>query len=291
MEKRVCWNNCRIEPNDAEVQHIDALENALSSISPELRRIRGLITSLEMCHHKAERWVFLIVKAIGARQTAKGPGTRPPDSRHPVEDVWERCIHDLSVWRGDMAAADGHGVGEIQENDIVSALGEPTDLKKWQVGRVIDKVQSYLNPGIRYIEIVESPEHYADEGELRRVTMSTIIRDQVDAEPADISLAASIDHLEGCHWDFSANLMLVLHAIGGDLFPSRPYASCGRNIKLSPLRLRAKSVSDTLRSFWDESFTGSDIDESVIHLLGPSSPEKRWLSASLDKTIRLQFGL
>ena len=30
---------------------------------------------------------------------------------------------------------------------------------------------------------------------------------------------------------------------------------------------------------------------SVLDSLGEKTPEKRWLAASLDKTIRLQFGL
>ena len=290
MEKRPCWNNCPIQLEDDEVHRIDAMEDALSPLSAELKRVRGLITSLEMCHHKAERWVSLIVEAITTGGTGKGPGTRPRGSRHPVEDVWDACIRILSAWCDGTAVRDGEEICGLRAPEVVSALGNATDLKEWQVSRVIDKVRSYLDPGTRYVEMIENPEHFADANELRRETMSAVLHYQVDGEPAEISLAAAIDHLEGCHWDFVRNLMLVLHAIGGDLFPSRPYATCG-DIKLSPLRPRMKAMSDALRSYWDDPFTGPDMDASAIRSLGASTPEKRWLAASLDKTIRLQFGL
>ena len=292
MTARACWNNCRLNPDDNEIRGIDAMEDLLSPLSPELKRIRNLITSLEMCHHKAERWVSLIIEAIATGATSKGPGTRTKDSRHPVEDVWKTCTRLLSAWRNGLTIPDaGEEAGGVRAQDIVAVLGEPTDLRKWQVDRVIDKIESYLEPSTRYVEIVENVEHLAYTSELRRMTMSAVIRDQVDGEPAEISLAAAIDHLEGCHWDFVGNLMLVLHAIGGNLAPSRPYATCGRNIKLSPLRPRMKEASKALRTFWDDSYTGLDANVAIVLPLERITPEKRWLAASLDKTIRLQFGL
>jgi hypothetical protein len=82
MKAKPCWNNCAAEADD-EIRRIDAMEDALSPLSMELKRVRGLITSLEMCHHKAERWVLLIVEAIAKGETDKGPGTGAKDSRHP----------------------------------------------------------------------------------------------------------------------------------------------------------------------------------------------------------------
>jgi hypothetical protein len=266
------------------------MEDALLPLSAELRHIRGLITSLEMCHHKAERWVSLIVDAIATGETDKGPGTRARGSRHPVEDVWEACIRILAAWHDGMAIPDGEEVAGIRTKQIVSALGEPTDLKKWQVRRVVDKVRSYLEPGTRYVEIVENQEQFAGSRKLMQESMSAVIQYHVDDEPSEISIAAAIDHLEGCHCDFVGNLMLVLHAIGGDLAPGRPYATCG-DIKLGSLRPRMEAVSDALRAFREESYTGPGTNAATIRPLGPITPEKRWLAASLDKTIRLQFGL
>jgi hypothetical protein len=291
MKPRPCWRNCHVEPSDPEIARIDAMEDALVPLPAELRAIRKLITSLEMCHHKAERWVSLIIDAIAEGRTSKGPGTRPKGSLHPAEVDWHNCVRVLSAWCDGVTVQNEVEVGSICTQELISALGESTALRKWQVGRVIDKVRYFAEPGCRYVGIVENPKHYAEDSALRDATLSSLIHDQVDGQPAEISLAAAIDHLEACHWDFAGNLMVVLNTIRGDLFPSRPYAACGRNIKLSPLLPRMKKIVETLRPFWAESSGTTTIDAAILDRLGEKTPSKRWLAASLDKTIRLQFGL
>ena len=90
MNARPCWDNCCITPSDDEIRRIDDMEDALQPLSADIKRIRRLITCLEMCHHKAERRVTLIVEAIADGKTSKGPGTRPRGSRHPVEMDWRK---------------------------------------------------------------------------------------------------------------------------------------------------------------------------------------------------------
>ena len=282
--------NCPAEPSDDEIVRIDAMEDALSPLTADLKATRQLITSLEMCHHKADRWVTLIIEAIAAGKTSKGPGSRPEGTRHPAEMAWQNCVQVLSAWRDGMAVT-GVQIGGISAQELTSVLGEPTALRKWQVQQVIVKVQSYTERDVRYVEIMENEDHFLKDVEFREATMLAIIRDNVGGQPAEISLAAAIDHLEACHWDFIGSLMIVLNAIGGDLSPSRPYAACGRNINLSPIRPRMKEIAGTLRSFWDESSKTAITDASMLELLGDRTLKKRWLAASLDKTIRLQFGL
>ena len=84
---RPCWRNCAVEA-DSEILDIDRMENGIAPIKPNIAKIRELITSLELCHHKAERWVENIIKAIGSGETRKGLGTRPPGEQHPTEEVW-----------------------------------------------------------------------------------------------------------------------------------------------------------------------------------------------------------
>jgi hypothetical protein len=55
---------------------IDRMEDAMAPIDPAIANVRGLITGLELCHHKAERWVANIIEAIGKGETTKGLGTR-----------------------------------------------------------------------------------------------------------------------------------------------------------------------------------------------------------------------
>jgi hypothetical protein len=139
--------------------------------------------------------------------------------------------------------------------------------------------------------IIEYEHQYKDAADLRTQTITTIICDSVNGEPAEISLASAIDRLEAYHRDFVRNLSIILKAIGGELKPTHPYAACGRNIKLSPLRPRMKIISETLRSFWDDEYESSNLDDSILVTLGAKTPEKRWLAASLNKTIRVQLGL
>ena len=58
MTTRPWWNNCDIgQEADSEVLAIDSLEEQISPIAANVLRIRKLIGILEMCHHKAEKWI------------------------------------------------------------------------------------------------------------------------------------------------------------------------------------------------------------------------------------------
>ncbi len=74
---RSCWCNCALRP-DSEILDIDRMEDEIAPLAPNAARVRRLISTLELCHHKAERWVANIIEAIGAGETKKGLGTRSP---------------------------------------------------------------------------------------------------------------------------------------------------------------------------------------------------------------------
>ncbi len=94
---RECWANCGVETDD-EMREIDALEDQLSPLPEGATRIRVLISTLELCHHKAERWVVNIIEAIGEGDTTKGLGTRPAGGFHPAEHDWINACMALSAW-------------------------------------------------------------------------------------------------------------------------------------------------------------------------------------------------
>jgi hypothetical protein len=54
------------------MREIDRLEDELSPLPENITRVRKLISTLECCHHKAERWVTNIIEAIGEGDTSKG---------------------------------------------------------------------------------------------------------------------------------------------------------------------------------------------------------------------------
>jgi hypothetical protein len=311
MSMRHWWKNCLVPEGDAEVAAADALEDSISPLDEQAKRIRGLITSLELCHHKAARRVELIIEAIGSGATTKGPGTRPPGKREPVEQVWQNCVAALSAWcAGCPADKIGLDVGGIPAPELARGIGERTLLKEWQAQRVVDKVREYVvwpraysDSTFRYvglqecggdyesIQVEECPERYREHSSFWDATMQTVIHDTLDGRPAEISLAVAIDHLQPCNWNFVQNLAIVLKAIGGDLFPREPFAAHARNIKRAPILDRMKVVSNTLRAFCGDGNAGKDMDGRILTVLGEKTPVKRWLAASLGKTIRLHLDL
>ena len=305
---RPSWRNCALH-NDAKMETIDAMEDSLAPLSANAVQIRQLITSLELCHHKAERWVHNIIEAIGSGPTGKGLGTRPPGELHAAEQVWQNACTVLDAWcAGNPDSQTDMTIGDIPASQLLAGLGEQTPLKQWQVQRVIERIRSHIHwppslddPAAQYqwllltgddyeLDYFEAcPAYYQDHADYWLATVQTIIHDTDQAEPAELSLAIAIDLLMPCHWDFIGNLQLVLAAIGGQLHPSRPFAACGRNITLVPIRSRMQRVCYTLQVFCAESISNQQADTRLLDLLGKSSAEKKWLAACLDKTIRLQL--
>ena len=310
MVCRSSWRNCTSK-SDAEIQDIDRMEDDLLPLPPNASRIRELISSLELCHHKADKWVYNIIEAIGSEHTAKGLGTRLRHQIHPVEQTWQNACVTLDAWcAGRLIASVDLSIGEVPASQLLAYLGPRTHLKEWQAQRVIERIREFIswsrskeNASKSYVPLlecgsdyesahhIECPAHYREHADCWMQTVQTLICDTDDGEAAELSLAIAIDMLMPCHWNFVQNLEIVLGAIGGDLNPSKPFAACARNIKLSPIRDRMRMVCQTLRSFCDFQQLADNVDGELLDLLGKPSATKKWLAASLDKTIRLQLDL
>lgn len=304
---RSWWRNCAME-TDAEIADLDAMEGRLAPLDADVIRIRELISTLEICHHKAERWVESIIEAIGAGKTSKGLGTRSPGQVHPAETIWQNACAALSAWcAGTPADAVELPVGPVAASTLLAGLGQRSPLKEWQVQRVIDKIHSLIGwpqsdnrPDTEYAWLLlgggeyelayrdRCPARYAEHEDFWQATVRTIICDTVNGRPAELSLGLAIDMLWPCHRRFVTNLQIVLDAIGGRLAPNEPFAACGRNIRLISNHDRMDTVSQTLQTFCGTEAAGGSIDEQVLAQLGEPTDIKRWLARSLDKTIRLQ---
>jgi len=305
---RLWWRNCALEA-DGEILAIDKLEDQIAPVTKKVSRIRELISGLEMCHHKAGRWINNLIEAIGAGETRKGLGTRSPGQQHPIEQVWQNACAALSAWcAGCSGTVVDLTIGTVQGYQLLACLGKRSPLKEWQVQRAIEKIRSLINwpqstndPAAQYVWLLFSeggqdalyrngcPEHYKEHEDFWLRTVRTIIHDTENGEEADLSLAIAIDMLWPCHWSFVENLRIVLEAIGGRLNPDKPFAACGRNITLLPIRRRMEIVSNTLKVFCNTSDSNREVDRELLAPLGKPTKEKKWLAASLDKTIRLQM--
>lgn len=305
---RSYWRNCAIEA-DQEIVAIDRMENGIAPLAPNASRIRELISALEVCHHKAERWVFNIIEAIGAGDTRKGLGTRSAGQTHPIEQVWQGACSVLSAWcAGCPAELVDSSVGTAQAGDLLASIGERSPLKEWQVQRVIERIRSHVHwppspdaSSAQYVWLLlgggeyestyrsHCPNHYKEHEEFWRATVRTIIHDTADGNHQRLSLGIAIDMLWPCHWRFVKNLQIVLEAIGHHVHPEEPFAACGRNIWLSPLRSRMETVCNALRAFYGNGRSDDDVDREILAILGEPTDLKKWLVASLAKTISLQL--
>jgi len=305
---RAWWRNCAIE-KDAETLEIDRMEDQIKPLAPNFVEIRELISSLELCHHKAEQWISHIITAIGKGKTNKGLGTRPPGRGHKLEKVWHNACVALSSWCSGVKQSEINlKIGRLSARNFLNRLGDRSELKLWQVQRVIDKIHSLLewsqslnensehyiwlllggdeyNPEFR----TTCPKYYSEQEEFWRITAKTLIEDNVNGKEAKLSLALAIDMLWPCHWRFLTNLQIILDAIGGRLHPEQPYTTCGRNIELLPNRDQFYKICTTLEYFTSDKDDLHGLENSFLTLLGTPSPQKKWLCASLNKTIRMQM--
>jgi hypothetical protein len=307
-ECRAWWRNCAAEA-DAEILEIDGLEDRLGAIDPATTRIRELISTLEMCHHKAERWVEGVIEAIGSGQTKKGLGTRSGGQVHPVETVWRNACAALSAWcAGCPADSVELTVGTVAAPELLAGLGERSALKEWQVQRVIERIRNLIgwpqsdeDPAAQYTWLLFSedpgespyrercPQRFLEHEAFWLATVRTFLHDTDNGKARELSLGVAIDMLWPCHWRFVENLRIVLEAIGGELHLKKPYAACGRNIRLVPIGERMAVVCRTLRSFCGTGGGDGEIDEAIVETLGEVTDTKKWLALSLEKTVRLQL--
>ena len=308
-ECRLWWRNCGVEP-DEEIRTIDKLEDEISPLSEQMSRIRQLIGTIEMCHHKAEKWVDNILVAIGTGKTVKGLGARTAFQIHPMEIVWQNTCSVLSAWcAGSPSDSIDSKIGDKSAKHLLNKLGKRSYLKEWQVQRVVEKISGFVGfalpviNSIEYVPLVEygteyesalrkdCPKYYSERSNFWRQTVQTIIHDTVDGEPAEVSLAVAIDLLMPCNWNFLNNLEITLSSIGGDLTPATPLALCARNIKLSPIRDKMFAICRNLRGYCRNKRTNENFDKTLVLKLGKPTKVKKWLTASLEKTIRLQMSL
>jgi hypothetical protein len=294
--KHLCWVNCcDLEDNeflsDQERIAIDRMQASLEPLNANITAIRQLITRFESCYHEADKEAKLIIKAIGSEQCPTESDTRPPQRQKELENAKDI----LSAWLDQtLDKVTNLKIGDISANELIFFLGKQTPLKTWQTQRIVDKIGQVLNPNEPYYNLALSGEappesYYKDNLDYLRKTREIIIHDTVEGQKAEMSLAIAIDLIMPCHWDFVGYLCAILKAINGQLAPAKPLTCCARNLYLSPLFDKLKTISDTLGAYCHNREIQGNIDRNIYTLLGEKTAVKCWLTASLDKTIRYQL--
>ena len=302
---RPCWQNCgglddKSLLEDKEILAIDAMEDSIGPLDDNTVGIRGLITRFESCYHEADKEAEMIVGAIGSGQIPVESNDRPPQRKQELQNT-----HDiLSAWcQDEPTSCKDLCVGPVSAKELFDCLGKPTDLKRWQVQRMIDQLKWALDRSYSYhvmaldmdgfgqpIEL-KAKEYYKDHLDFLNQTTTTMIHYTLDGKDSEMSLALAIDLHSPCNWNFIGNLVILLKAINGDLHPKESFAPCSLNASLTLLRGRLQTIANTLRVFWKNEKIAGEIDNDLLISLGTITPVKQWLAASLDKTIRLRLSL
>lgn len=302
---RSCWWNCygpddKSFLDDAELLAIDAMEDEIAPLDEKTTAIRQLITRFELCYRAADEEAERIVNAISTGEVPVESHERSPERKAELENghrILSQWCENQSVENLDL------DVGGISADTLVSFIGEPSPLKVWQVRRIVERIGEALDPNQHYDRMAldvgdygepgtgSVGEHYKDNADFLEQTRKTVIHDELDGRKSRVSLAMAVDLLMPCHWDFVGALVAILKAIGGNLHPVDAFACCARNVKLSPLCDRVRIISNTLGAFWKDEKTSRQIDRDLLAAMGGQTPVKRWLAASMDKTIRLQLSL
>ena len=301
---RSCWQNCGALDDkslleDEELSGIDAMEDSIGPLDGRAIAIRGLITRFESCYHEADKEAEMIIQSIGSGEPPVESNDRPPQRKQELQNA----LDILSAWcEGQSESVNDLCVGPVSANELFDCLGKPTDLKRWQVQRMIDQLKWALDRSYSYhvmaldidgfgqpIEL-KAEEYYKDHLDFLNQTTTTMIHYTLDGKDSEMSLALAIDLHSPCNWNFIGNLVILLKAINGDLHPKETFAPCSLNARLTPLRNRLRIISNTLKSFCKGGEKEKDMDGDILALLGAKTPIKHWLGVSLDKTIRLHQG-
>ena len=302
---RSCWQNCGLLDDqslleDEEIIGIDAIEDSITPLDDNTINMRGLITRFSSCYHEADKEAERIIQAIGSGQPPVESKERPPQRKRELQN----SLDILLAWcEGDSAICPALDVGGIRADELVTCLGKPTNLKIWQVQRVIDKLRQALDSSYSYHNMaldidgygqpidIKAEEHYKDHLDFLNQTTAAMINYTLNGKKSQMPLALAIDLFRPCNWNFVGNLVIILKSIAGDLHTDKPFAPCCLNAKLTPLRNRLRIISNTLKTFCEGREKDKHADGNILALLGAKTDQKHWLAASFDRTIRLKQGL
>lgn len=242
----------RAVAEDPEWARLVARELQLEPMSAECRKIRRRIACLEACHEHYAENVEAVLAMIGRMQAR--PVLDCGQACAARRDDANACALALEAWQAGRPLPDD-AMGRAGE--VFQLLGERTDAKDSLVRHLIAKLRD------------NAYQVYADEEE--------------DFEQTE----SRIQHLEICNYNWRENLRIVLREIaaGRRLFAwhvpdgYNAHGDCPDRVSL--LRSTMTSAAD-----WATGDVGTA--GAWGEALGESTPEKRWLVASLCKHVAAQ---
>ncbi|MFX1251664.1 MAG: hypothetical protein ACFFCZ_08640 [Promethearchaeota archaeon] len=310
---RPWWNNVTNVPDD-EILAIDELEDKLEFTSDVERKrvheIRKQIGRLEMCHFKVMQYITRIIHAIKYLDE-KNPDPCPSDGEdinHEWFNGWNAVLDYLEHWvnygsnPGGLYAKEGTITTSILANpafyhvslqEINEILGEPSDVKKWQVRFIIEymrgKLDAFFNnpPESRYPVAKRRHEKlikkYRNDNPEYWESLENL---HLPHQPHDLSFGGLLHDWGYFVCEVNPNYMNDLLTVLGAIGNGSEYRFRGCGYKSEDLKVFLKETLLKLRAFVETDGDQANEMEGVRELLGEKTPIREWLVASLEKTIR-----
>ncbi len=256
------WSNVEISQEDPEIRRIDAMENVLHQLDPDVRRVRELITRFEICHFKYRQHIGRIKASI--------------INLHPTVIPDSIGVTHLRAGE-DAALRDGTGRSALALKYIRALRGwlnhDAPGSREQGEEQIHDQVDEWLG------------EKEPDKERLVRLLTARMKWDWESYEKLNQGerhreLALQCCKMDTCHYRFPENLDLLLRAIG-ELRPAKNFEGCG-SFTPDIRDLIKREFNDLNTLYRSVSARGSP---------GKADPARAWLLACMLKTMKEQAGL
>ena len=300
------WINCCQQP-DREVIDIDRMEDELTA--EERGRalpIRRLIARFETCHWNSDRWLERILQAIAEDQVP--PTSGRPRTEHPLAQMLG-CLRELLThWVAQSTTPVPQcTILDRSSTEIVSSLGVWTPYKAGVLQRIIEGLERHMGsagllelpassltrffPGGLTLDSPEADQYFPDSLALLAQARSQVlkVKREIDGQVQEHSLALLCGYLNPCNKTYFLFLFALFEVLDDpDEERVLPAPFCG-NISLSRHR-RYYGMINALRQYLGKPLEVALPEDKTIPVrLGAPTGVKRWLAASLEKTLREQM--
>jgi hypothetical protein len=254
------WSNISTASGDREITAIDKFEADLGHMPETVRKIRELITRLEVCHFKYRQHIKIIKESISILEPLIIPESIGRNHIQHGEGVWQHDSTGKSLLGQQYVWAIKTWMGEIPPASLPVQCDKKLerDIQEWLGTRNEDKE--------RLVRLL-----------VARLTWDWKSYEDLQHGGTWEELEYQICRMDICHYAFPAHLEKLLKAIG-ESRPVRDFEGCG---SFTP-EIREYVIQEL--SAFNEMFNSlSTKNRSVAQ-----NRMKRWLLACLIKTLKEQ---
>lgn len=257
------WSNIEVLPDDPEITAIDKMEQSLGELPSNVRRVRELITRIEICHFKIQRHCRFVKESVA-------------------------CLHPVR---------DSSGIGSNHIKNGAIAIRRDTTGRSAAGQRYIEALNQWLETGDHPGDSRHDRDPFTqqvflwlgdpDPGNVKvvRLLIARLMWDwesykMLNRGKAYKALKEQACRTDICHYAFPENLESLLRGIG-KMEPVDGYEGCG---SFNPgLKAFAEKEFSKLNGLLRSAAKGQKKDKDEL--------SRTWLTACFAKTIKEQTGL